>query len=211
MNAVQEHEYALLGGLNRSKLGRYLNLIAAAISAAIVFALLSAVDFAKRLGIPTNLPPVVLSLASAASVFAALYWLFDKYAWKWPKLGMLLKVPDLSGDWHCDGQTINADKSLGYVWEAKITIIQTWDKIRVRLSTKQSGSNSVAAALLCDEADGYHLLYHYKNDPNIAERDLTSHRGFAELIFSKDRKSGHGEYFNGHGRYTFGTMKLRKL
>jgi hypothetical protein len=208
---MQEHEYALLGGVNRSQIGRYLNLLAASVSAVIVFILLAAVDFAKQFDIPANLPPVVLSLAGAASVFAALYWLFDRYAWKWPQLGRFLKVPDLSGDWHCDGQTINPDKSPGYVWEAKVTIIQSWDRIRVRLATKQSGSNSVAAALLCDEVDGYRLLYHYKNDPNIGERDLASHRGFAELIFSKDRKSGQGEYFNGHGRYTFGTMTLRKI
>ncbi len=201
---MQEHEYALLGGVNRSQIGRYLDLAAASVSAAIVFILLTAVDFAKRFGIPANLPPVVLSLVGATSVFAALYWLLDRYAWKWPHLGRLLKVPDLSGDWHCDGQTINPDKSPGHIWEAKITIIQSWDRIRVRLATKQSGSNSVAAALLCDEVDGYRLLYHYKNDPNIGERELTSHRGFAELVFSKDRMSGRGEYFNGHGRYTFG-------
>jgi len=208
---MQEHEYALLGGINRSRVGRYLNLIAATVSATVVFILLTAVDFAKRLGIPANLPPVVLSLVGAASVFTMLYWLFDRYAWRWSKLSQLINVPDLRGEWHCDGQTINPDLSLGYVWEGKVTIVQSWDKIRVRLATMQSGSNSVAAALLCDEVDGYRLFYHYMNDPNIGEPNLNSHRGFAELVFSKDRKSGKGEYFNGHGRYTFGTLTLRKI
>ncbi|NTZ32437.1 hypothetical protein G7Z95_06000 [Citrobacter freundii] len=35
--------------------------------------------------------------------------------------------------------------------------------------------------------------------------------GFAELIFDKSLTTADGEYFNGRGRNTFGTMKLRKL
>jgi hypothetical protein len=34
--------------------------------------------------------------------------------------------------------------------------------------------------------------------------------GFSELVFSKDLVSAEGEYFNGHGRYTFGTMHLTR-
>ena len=37
-----EHDYALLGGLNRAKVGRYLSLVAASVSAGIVFVLLAA-------------------------------------------------------------------------------------------------------------------------------------------------------------------------
>jgi len=61
-----------------------------------------------------------------------------------------------------------------------------------------------------DQADGFRLLYNYKNDPNIDEPDLAAHRGSAELVFSADLLTAKGEYFNGHGRYTFGTMKLTR-
>jgi len=61
-----------------------------------------------------------------------------------------------------------------------------------------------------DAADGFRLLYNYKNDPNIEEPELAPHRGSAELTFSSDLKAASGEYFNGHGRYTFGTMKLTR-
>ena len=172
--------------------------------------LLAAVDLARRFGIPTNLPPAVLSLAGAGVVFGVLYWLFDRFAWRWTYLSKLVRVPDLSGDWQCEGQTINTDGSAGYVWQASVTIVQSWDKIRVRLATSQSGSNSITAALICDEADGFHLLYNYRNDPRIGETELKSHLGFAELVFSKDRTKAEGEYFNGHGRFTFGTMKLKR-
>lgn len=208
---MREHEYALLGAMNRAHVGRYLGLISASASALIVYVLLSAVDIAHRLGWNTNLTPSVLSLAGAASVFTALYWLFDRFAWKWRFLALVIKVPNIAGQWDCQGQTINPDGSHGYSWQATITILQSWDRIRVLLKTTQSTSNSISAALICDDADAYSLLYHYRNDPRIGEVDLKGHLGFGELIFARDLKSADGEYFNGHGRNTFGTMKLKRI
>lgn len=205
-----EHEYTVLGGVNRARIGHYLGIVSGLVSAGVVFVLLSAVDIANKFGVSTNLPPSVLSLVSAGTVFLILYWLLEKYAWKWPGLAALLKVPDLGGEWTCKGQTINPDGTTGHEWKAKVIIIQSWDRIRVRLKTDQSGSNSTSAALICDPADGYRLFYSYKNDPNIDEVDLNAHRGAAELTFAKDLQSAEGEYFNGHGRYTFGRMKLRR-
>jgi len=208
---MQKHEYSLLGGINRAKIGRYLSIVAAIISATIVFMLLAAVNLAQQFGIPANLTPAVLSLVGAGTVFSVLYWLFDRYVWRWSYLGDLLKVPDLRGNWQCIGQTLNADGSQSYAWEGTVTIVQSWDRLRVRLKTKQSGSNSIAAAIIYDEADGYQLLYNYRNDPFIGETELKSHLGFASLTFSKDKKSANGEYFNGHGRFTFGTMILTRI
>lgn len=207
---MMNHEYALLGGMSRAKVGRYLSLIAAAVSAGIVFLLLSAVDIAKKYGIPAHVMPTVLSLVSAGTVFAALYWILDRFAWRWSWIGKLLNVPNISGEWDCKGQTIERDGSPNYQWTGKITIVQTWDKIRVRLKTTQSGSNSNSAALICDDTDGYRLFFSYKNDPRIEETELKSHRGFAEIVFDKNLKKGDGEYFNGHGRFTFGTMQLTR-
>lgn len=205
-----EHEYTMLGGVSRARVGRYLSLIAASVSACVVFVLLWMVDIAKGFGIPANLTPSVLSLVGAGAVFGLLYWILDRHAWRWSVIGGLLKVPNLSGDWICNGQTINPDKSPSYCWDAKITIVQSWDRIRVRLKTSQSGSNSNSAALICDEADGFRLIYSYRNDPRIEETELTSHQGFAEILFDKNLQRGEGEYFNGRGRYTFGTMALRR-
>ncbi|WIW50479.1 hypothetical protein ML401_35785 (plasmid) [Bradyrhizobium sp. 62B] len=207
---MKQHDYSLHGGLNRAKVGRYLTLIAASVSAAIVFTLLSVVDVANRFGLNVNLPPSVLSLVGAGMVFAALYWTLDRYAWRWPFLNAALKVPDLAGSWSCEGRSLKPDGSLGYAWKATLTIFQTWDKIRVRLKTDQSGSDSIAAALICDDAEGYRLLYNYRNDPAIGEVDLRSHLGSCMLIFSKDLESAEGEYFNGHGRFTFGTISLKR-
>jgi hypothetical protein len=206
----QEHEYALLGGMNRALIGRYLAIIAAAISSWLVLLLLSAVDLAHRWGVPVNVPPAAFSLLGAGAIFAILYWLFDRFAWRWRFLGAYLKVADLRGEWKCDGQSLNTDGTPKFTWKGTVTITQSWDKLRVRLKTAQSGSNSISAALIYDSIDGYVLLYHYKNDPNIGEPELRSHRGFASITFSKDCRSAEGEYFNGHGRFTFGKMRFTR-
>jgi hypothetical protein len=208
---VQEHEYALLGGVNRAKVGRYLSLTAASVSAGIVFAILAAVNIAQKLGVSVNLPPTVLSLVGAGGVFSILYWLFDRHVWRWRYVSRALQVPDLEGTWQCNGETLGSDGKVRFHWTGEISIIQSWDKLRVRLKTSQSASNSIAAALVYDSADGYRLLYNYRSDPRIGEVELKSHVGFADLIFSKDVQTAEGEYFNGHGRYTFGRMKLRRL
>ncbi|OWK21274.1 membrane protein [Mesorhizobium amorphae CCBAU 01583] len=206
-----EHEYTVLGGVNRARIGHYLGVISSIVSAGVVFVFLWAVDLAKTFGVSPNVPSSVLSLLGAGTVFIVLYWILDRFAWRWGLLSKVLKVPNLSGDWDCDGQTLNPDGTPGFQWKAKITIVQSWDRIRVRLKTAQSGSNSTSAALIYDEADGYRLFYGYKNDPNIGETELKSHRGSAEITFAKDLRSGKGEYFNGYGRYTFGQMNLTRL
>lgn len=207
---MQDHEYALLGGINRAKVGRYISLAAASVSGVIVFVLLSLIDVAHRFNIPANLPPTVLSLAGAGTVFAVLYWLFDKFVWRWSKIASVLKVPDLSGDWNCEGRSLRSDGAVDVAWNGTVTIVQTWDKLRVRLKTDQSGSNSITAAVLYDSADGYRLLYNYRNEPRIEEPNLKGHVGFADLVFDRNLTTAEGPYFNGHGRFTFGTMKLTR-
>jgi hypothetical protein len=204
---MEDHEYALLGGANRAKIGRYIGIGAGAISGAIVFCLLSLVDIAKNFHIPVNLPPSVLSLLGAGSVFAILYSIFEKYIWKWSKVKEFLKVPDLTGTWRCIGTSIDASTKAHTAWEGVVTITQTWDRLKVRLKTTQSGSNSITAALSYEQAVGFHLIYSYRNKQNIDQLDLRSHIGFSNMTVSEDQATAEGDYFNGHGRFTFGTMK----
>src|SRR5258708_20428320 len=123
---MQNHEYALLGGANRSKVGRYLGVIAASVSAGIVFLLLSAVNLAQRWGLPINLTPAVLSLVGAGAVFAALYASFDRFAWRWSCLGKFIKMPNLAGDWKLVGQTGNPDGPRLFHFVLMIHVFQPW-------------------------------------------------------------------------------------
>lgn len=207
---MHDHEYALLGGANRSQIGRYLGTISALISSVIVFFLLYFVNLAEDFGLSVNLPPTILSLFGAGAVFGVLYWFFDRYIWRFKKISTLLKLSDLAGTWECKGISLNSNGEQQYSWDGKVVIVQSWDRIRVRLTTENSGSNSVIAALVFDEADGYQLIYNYRNDPKIEQVTLKSHLGFSRITFSSDLSSGVGEYFNGHGRFTFGKMKWIK-
>lgn len=206
MIAPQEHEYSVMGGLNRAKVGRYLSMAASAISGALVFTLLTAVDLAKQLGMHVNAPPTLLSLVGAGAVFGLLYWVLNKWAWKWPGLCLALKVPDISGTWDCIGRTLEADGSIKYEWQATVTIVQSWDKLRIRLTTQQSGSSSIFAAIANDSVDGIVLLYHYRNDPKTGAAGLVSHTGCSVMTITPELNAATGDYFNGRGRMTFGTM-----
>jgi hypothetical protein len=185
-------------------------MISALVCSLAVTALLALMHAIERLGWIDSIPQVILWPATASAIYLILYWLFDRHIWKVRHVADLLKVPNLAGKWHCDGRTLNADKSIVMEWRADIIIVQSWDRFRVRLKGQQSGSNSTSAALLYDEIDGFRLLYSYRNDPFPGELDIGGHRGFAELIFSKDLKTAEGEYFNGQGRFTFGLMTLTK-
>lgn len=203
-----EHEYALVGGFNRSHVGKWLQRVAALVSAAAIFLLLLLVDLAKALGVNANLPPVVLASLGAGAVYTALYFAFDRWLWKVGPLGRLLKVPDLAGTWTCSG--VSLDKAPSVKWTGTVTIVQSWDRLRVHLQTPKSKSDSVAAALVHDAAAGYRLMYHYRNEPKLGQAALAAHHGFAELTFAPDLRSATGEYFNGRGRNTFGTLSLTR-
>jgi hypothetical protein len=210
MVAPQEHEYALMGGANRASVGRWLSIGASAISGALVFALLYAVDVAKTLGWHVNAPPTVLSLIGAGAVFGVLYTVLNRWAWKWPGIGLALNVPDVSGTWDCAGKTLEADGTVKYSWLAEVKIVQSWDKLRIRLATATSGSTSISAALAHDSVDGFVLLYHYRNDPKPGAAGLAAHSGCSVMTLTTDLRSATGEYFNGRGRMTFGTMNWTK-
>jgi hypothetical protein len=64
----------------------------------------------------------------------------------------------------------------------------------------------MSAALAHDSVDGFVLLYHYRNDPKPGSVGLASHTGCCVMTIAKDVKTATGEYFNGRGRMTFGTM-----
>jgi hypothetical protein len=201
-----DHEYAVIGGVNRATIGRYLAILASSISAGLVFLVLQADSLAKAMGMSVNLPPTILSLVGAGTVYTVLFWILKHHAWKWRPVAALLQVPNLAGKWDCKGETLDRDGNVNYQWDAEITIVQCWDKIRVRLKTDQSGSSSVAAALSRDSADGWKLLYQYKNDPKIDQPDLHSHTGTSCVTLPEDLQSATAEYFNGVGRATFGRM-----
>ncbi len=176
----------------------------------LVWALLQAVDLAKEFGLSTNLPPVILSLIGAGTVYAVLYLIFRRWIWRMPIVAGWLKVADLSGTWICEGHPFPRPDSLAVDWQGTMTITQDWDKVRIHLDAGLSKSNSDVAGLVSDAIEGFVLLYSYRNEPKPGQTELSAHRGFAKLIFAKDLKTGTGDYFNGDGRHSSGTLTLRR-
>lgn len=204
---MKSHEYIVICGLNRSKVGRYIAIIASVISFVLIFIALTIIEWLKNFHINSHIPASVFSLISAGGIYILLYTCFDKYLWKNNRLGKLLCVPNLEGNWDVSGHTKSDG---GMKWEGKLTIVQSWDKVRIHLKTKTSHSDSVTASIIHDEGIGYQLLYNYRNQPKTGEEHLTSHVGFAEFRFDKELNSAEGHYFNGQGRATFGTMTITR-
>lgn len=205
---MTQHEYAVLGGFNRAKIGHAIGILASILASALATGYIALVDLFANLGWLTTVPRIILWPVGAGTIYAGLYWFFEKYFWRISWVSKLLHVPNLAGEWECTGSTLNPDKTLKFTWTAKITIVQSWDKIRVNLVGTHSKSNSISAALTFDEAEGFRLMYSYLNIPNAGAPHISSHRGHAELVFTSDLKGATGEYFNGITSFNFGTMNL---
>jgi hypothetical protein len=205
----QDHEYAVIGH-SRTVIGRHLGTLAAALASGAVLAVGSLLGVAEKLGLKFDIPPIILWPLTAGAIFPVVHWAFNRYVWRWSRVVAWLKIPDLNGEWECEGESLDTGKSVLFRWQGTVTITQTWEKIWVNVRTESSNSHSGSAALTC-EADGRcRLMYSYRNDPKIGEKELASHVGFAEFVFSKDLKTAEGDYFNNKGRYTFGRMRLTR-
>ncbi|MCC8367280.1 hypothetical protein J8V57_13545 [Xenorhabdus sp. PB61.4] len=207
---MKHHEYIVINGFSRSNMGRILSIAASALSAFTIYFLLKLVDLSQLWwGIDATLPPSVLSLAGAGMIYFLLYHVLNKYLWKRPFVGQLISMPNLSGEWEVIGKTLHPEERI-CEWKGVIRIVQTWDKVRIRQTTNTSQSDSITASVINDQGISYRLLYNYTNRPLAGNDEMQSHVGFVDLEFSEDLNSAIGEYFNGRGRNTYGTMTLRR-
>jgi len=154
---------------------------------------------------------VTLGGVSSLAVFSGLYLLFDRVMWRWPWVRRVLLVPDLNGQWKCDGVTrYKAGAPLESLWQGTVTIRQSWSRIRIVLHTPQSASHSIAASIYDEPGSGHRLIYHYDNKPAVGEVELGRHCGLCNLLFDGTGDSAVGEYFTDKDRVTAGTMRLTR-
>ena len=169
-------------------------------------------DFANYLGLDRASGGVAFTSVSVFGLFSFLYWLFNKYCWKWGWLRRHLLVPDLNGIWNCDGKTtLKNGQLIEFNWSATVTIKQSWSHILIYLKTAQSESKSTAASICREDGIGYRLIYSYANYPDASNPDLLRHAGSAELLIDEQSAHAEGNYFTDQHRLTVGTMKLRKI
>lgn len=204
---MQAHEYTIIGK-SRTNIGRYLGVIAGGLAAAMYLMAGAILTFLKTTPFTDWIPDIVFWPLSAGVIYIAVHFAFDKWAWKWPLVSKVLDIPNIQGLWDCKGETRDADGNTIYEWNGCVAIAQTWEKINVRLKTKQSASHSMVAALVNEGDQGYRLIYRYTNEPKAGE-PLNHHIGFCDLRFNKSLTKAEGDYFN-KGRWTFGQMTLTK-
>lgn len=206
---MQPHEYSVIGH-SRSSVGRYLGTAAGLVAAFTAVLVTLGFDVAKRLGLSDGGAGIMIFPLNAATFYFLGHLAFEKWVWKHRVVQTLLGVPDLNGEWDCQGVTKDEDGNVTHNWSATVTITQTWEKIRVYLKTGQSSSRSKSASLVKEPGHGYVLMYSYQNEPRIGEPELRAHVGYCELYLNEGLTRAEGDYFNNKGRITFGRMTLTR-
>lgn len=197
------HEYSVIGHPRE-------RIIFAVAFVSIVFGPIAIAAFE---GVYSSLTGQVISLTvTVTSIFSFLYFTFNKWIWKISIFEKAFSFPNLNGSWSCSGETLDSNGSVVYEWLGRVCIQQSWDKMLITLTTKnsQSRSLSVVGSVRHIPTVGYKLSYSYDNSPNIGESQLSKHEGFCELIFCDDTRTASGHYFNGPNRFTFGRMSLTR-
>lgn len=152
---------------------------------------------------------VVVSVTTF-SMFAGLFFVFDRWVWRLPWIAIVVGIPNLAGTWRVTGRTDGADGQ-PREWAGKAIIEQTWSRIAISVETEQSRSRSGMAAVERDPGHGFRVVYGYESAPKATDNELQSHKGTCEVVFSNDLGVAEATYFNNHQRRTCGTMEWKRV
>lgn len=156
----------------------------------------------------------------ALTVAGIIYWVFDRWLWRYPPFIWLHSIPNLAGTWEGeiessygsddeDGLTpIDPDGS-------RLIITQRWSSIEVNYRNPGSSrSRSISARIETDTAEPV-LKYIYENDPegDGLVSSQSPHRGTAVLTLHKDGEDElRGSYFNDQeGGQSYGEMRFEQI
>jgi len=203
-----DHEYSVIGH-KRTRIALWLAFLSGAIAGGLSVLAGLGLEQLKANGF-LGVPDLVLWPVTGGAVFGIVFLIFDCVIWKIRSVSRIVGVPDISGSWIVDGQTYDENEAPTFAWEARIEITQKYEKISIHLRTKSSESRSVTAAIIPEGRAGFRLIYSYNNAPKPGQPDLKAHLGHCELLFSPELNEAEGRYFNSGGRFTHGTMKLKR-
>lgn len=146
---------------------------------------------------------------SFGTTFAILYFLLDRFIWKW--ISFIISIPDLNGTWDAEGISSFKDPNTGEDIHFKMQIIikQTFTKIEVFTETKDSTSRSTMASICTQHAVPI-FRYSFENTPkNKANDELQRHPGLIELRI-KNNDLLEGDYFSGKHRLRYGELIYKR-
>jgi len=131
---------------------------------------------------------------SAATFYAVLLWLHDRWLWRLGIGGCRFScIPDLRGSW---GGLLKSSVDLEHQYTISVQIFQTWSRIKVIGRTNGSCSTSVAAAVEPSQSATPGLTYVYRNDPGtFTPSKQSAHNGAAYLKVEGGGRRLGGFYF----------------
>lgn len=173
------------------------------------FAVVCALVLSSGLKITKLEVPWWVDAPSVMGFYGLIYQWFDKYLWYQKfKFISFSSIPNLQGTWV---GVIHSSYGHGTdVPDVILYIRQTWTRLNVRLTTQNSSSYSIMAAVNTQESSEPCLKYEYMNEPSaLSVNTMNAHRGTANLQLSPNGKELVGDYFTGRGRQNLGTMEFK--
>jgi len=150
---------------------------------------------------------------SAFAIFGVLFWLFDKFIWKFGITKKITGIPNFSGEWEGILKS-SFDKTKDY--QIKIVIKQSWSKILILCHFTQSDSWSETAHINPEHGKGPMLKFSYANRAQSVTWAIKEHRGDNELFLGPYDKANkryttlNGDYFNNRGEHgNVGCIELK--
>ncbi len=155
--------------------------------------------------------PWYIGTPSIMGVYALLFFLFDRYLWKFKifkKFGIIIG-DDLNGKWV--GIIKSSYDNFQNDIRAELNIIQTATSIKIHGKFNQSKSVSVHENFGQSEIDNQTALYYfYRNEPQYdAVETMAIHEGSVKLVFDPVEKTLTGSYYSGRDRNNYGTIEVK--
>lgn len=170
--------------------------------------------FAFLFGLPTTILEAAKPFASAMTVAAVFFLLYDRCIWRWKwQHGWFTQKPCLAGVWQVTIRSTFKDPDTGKQIEPLIgyaQIDQTSSTFCMRIFTAESQSKTISYAFDLDQ-NVYRLAIVYENAPSIELRGSSSplHKGSAVFnVRGFQPESFLGDYWT--ERDTKGTMQLQR-
>lgn len=146
---------------------------------------------------------------SILSIYGLLVFVYDKWAWRLSRKIGLSKIPDLRGEWTGHLRSSFDEHETAVI--AKLTIFQTWTRMKVLLDSELSWSQSELASIALKTPEGKYLYYQFLNEPKAnAPETMSMHRGTVKLLFDEKKKTLFGEYYSGRDRQNYGSLFFRR-
>lgn len=132
-------------------------------------------------------------------IYGLLFFIFNKYLWRWGIFSALGIVwfPNINGRWSGFQTSSYKEKNgTNKQVEGRLEIKQTFSKINVKAYYKQSESESVTANFT-NLNDEVYLFYSYDNDPSsLRVGTMAKHRGTVKLKKLPTENKIKGSYWN---------------